>query len=224
MSNLKINPKISISFLEEIKKQKEGIKIIDGIKIKTCPGVYPPQSSFSRASKKLRTIFGDLEGKIVLDIGTGTGIQAIQAIRMGAERVVACDINKSAVKCAQRNIELNNLKDKITVLESDLFKSVPKEKFDLIIANLPIVDFPTSSVVGLSLYDPNLNLHKRLFKQVSTYLKKTGSLVISHANLQTEKDFDIIENLIKKYNLDIYKTIEKRALGYNWKYYRLRLK
>ncbi len=218
------NPEITAKFLRKIKRQKAQIKVIDGIKIKVCSGVFPPQSAFSRSSKKLRTIFGNLKNKIVLDIGTGTGIQSIQAAKMGAKRVLACDINSEVVKCAKSNIKLNNLAHKITIFKSDLFKSIPKQKFDLIIANLPIVDFPTSDVVGLSLYDPGFVLHKRLFKQIHNYLKTTGYLVMPHANLQSENDFKILENLIHKHRLDISRIVQYKTLGYLWRYYRICLR
>jgi release factor glutamine methyltransferase len=215
----KLNPKITKDFLRTIKNQKSIVKKIGGIKIKVCPDVFPPQSNFSRSSKLLHTIFGDLSGKIVLDIGTGTGIQAIQAIKSGAKKVIASDISDKAVSCANYNVKLNNLEKKITVVKSDLFKKIPRKKFDVIIANLPIVDYPTETIVGLSLYDPGLKIHKRLFKEVGDYMKNNAVLIFCHADLQSKEDFFILEELIKKYNFKIVKKIDKRSLGYNWRFY-----
>ena len=77
------------------------------------------------------------EGDTVLDMGTGSGIQAIAAAAK-ASQVLACDINPMAVKCAGVNALLNELDSRIECRVSDLFDSVrPEEKFDLIIFNTP---------------------------------------------------------------------------------------
>ncbi len=92
MKTNKVNPIITQRFLQEIKEQRPILKVIDGIKIKTCRGVFPPQSSFSRSSKKLHNILGNLKSKIILDIGTGTGIQAIHAAKAGAKMIEKKDL------------------------------------------------------------------------------------------------------------------------------------
>lgn len=67
-------------------------------------------------------------GKKVIDIGTGSGIQAETAIKNGAKEVIASDIDKEAVEnCRKKGID---------ALESDLFEKI-KGKFDLIIFNPP---------------------------------------------------------------------------------------
>ena len=63
----------------------------------------------------------------VLDLGTGTGIQALTALEK-TKNVLASDINEEAVK--------NCEKLGINCIKSDLFKNI-KEKFDLIIFNPP---------------------------------------------------------------------------------------
>jgi len=220
----KINPLISQKFLEAIKNQKHKMKVVEGVKIMTCPGVYPPQSGFSRATKKLHNIFGNINGKIILDIGTATGIQAIHAAINGAEKVIATDISKKAVECAKKNVALNNLEDKITVIKSDLFERLPKIKFDVIVANLPIVDYPAQGIVGFALYDHGLKIHKKLFNEAPKYLKNNGSIIFCHANLQSDDDFKIIESIIQKTSLHVTQTFEKKQIGYVWKMYKLKLK
>lgn len=59
----------------------------------------------------------------VLDMGTGSGIQAIVAAATAA-RVVAIDINPEAVRLARENARTNGVADKVTVLEGDLFAPV----------------------------------------------------------------------------------------------------
>ena len=74
-------------------------------------------------------------GMQVLDVGTGSGILAIQAALLGAERVQAMDFDTVAVKAATENVALNHLEDKVSVAHSDLLAQA-KGQGDLIIANI----------------------------------------------------------------------------------------
>lgn len=71
----------------------------------------------------------------VLDLGTGTGILAIAALKLGAEKVLAVDNDKLAVEIARKNIKYNSLRNNFKVNISDGFKNI-RGKFNLIIANL----------------------------------------------------------------------------------------
>lgn len=82
-------------------------------------------------------------GERVLDVGTGSGILAIAAMRMGAESVLATDLEDDAVESAKQNIALNPV-DHIEVISSDLLTNVPADaKYSLVLANmLPVVLVP----------------------------------------------------------------------------------
>jgi ribosomal protein L11 methyltransferase len=56
-----------------------------------------------------------VSGDRVLDMGTGTGILAIAACRLGASHVFAIDVDPQAVEAAQENVELNGVADQVTV-------------------------------------------------------------------------------------------------------------
>lgn len=70
----------------------------------------------------------------VMDVGTGSGILAIAASKLGAKNVLATDISDEAVSAAQENIKLNNI-DNIKVVKANLLKDT-NQKFDLILANI----------------------------------------------------------------------------------------
>lgn len=70
-------------------------------------------------------------GKTVLDMGTGTGVLAIMAAKLGAEHVVAVDIDENSVKNAIENAEANNVQ--IEVLHAS---NVPQGSYSLIMANI----------------------------------------------------------------------------------------
>jgi ribosomal protein L11 methyltransferase len=68
-----------------------------------------------------------------LDFGTGTGILAIAALKLGFKHAVCIDIDPLAIDAAHRNAELNNLEN-IEIKESSI--SLVDGKFDFIAANL----------------------------------------------------------------------------------------
>ncbi len=71
-----------------------------------------------------------------LDLGTGSGIQAIVLAARGY-RVTAVDLNGEAVRCARANAVLNGLESRIEVTEGDLFAPVEDRRFDLVVFNPP---------------------------------------------------------------------------------------
>ncbi len=73
----------------------------------------------------------------VLDVGTGTGILALAAARLGAA-VLAIDVDPEAVAAALENVRLNNLEARILV-EPTLLHTI-RQQFALILANLTTLD------------------------------------------------------------------------------------
>lgn len=80
----------------------------------------------------------------VLDLGTGSGIQALRA-SSHADEVVATDINPRALAYAHFNAALNRVATP-AVRAGDLFEPVANDRFDLIVANPPYVLSPDSSL------------------------------------------------------------------------------
>ena len=74
-----------------------------------------------------------LNGKTVLDHGTGTGVLAIFAKKRGADKVVAVDIDEKSVENAKENAALNNVQ--INVLHTSSF-NFQLSTFNLIMANI----------------------------------------------------------------------------------------
>jgi ribosomal protein L11 methyltransferase len=59
-------------------------------------------------------------GMDVLDVGTGSGILAIAALKLGANRTLACDISTVAVRAATENVAINGLAGRIAVVQGSL--------------------------------------------------------------------------------------------------------
>lgn len=72
----------------------------------------------------------------VLDMGTGTGLGAIAAAQI-SQHITAADINPHAVRCAKINALLNQVDDRVTILESDLFAGLDDTRYDLVLFNPP---------------------------------------------------------------------------------------
>jgi ribosomal protein L11 methyltransferase len=76
----------------------------------------------------------NFQGKEVLDFGSGTGVLAILAEKLGALRILAVDNEEWAIENCHENIERNNVSH-ISVLHADN-TNVVKDKYDIILANI----------------------------------------------------------------------------------------
>lgn len=74
-------------------------------------------------------------GSRVLDVGTGSGILAIAAVKLGASRADGFDIDPMAVKVAKENAALNDCSDKVSFAQSDLLSAVTGV-YDFVTANI----------------------------------------------------------------------------------------
>jgi len=99
-------------------------------------------------------------GMKVLDFGTGSGLLAILAAKLGASNVLAIDNDSLAIENAQENAALNRVGSKMG-LKLGSIDAVPDEKYDLIFANLI------------------LSQVKEFFPRFKRALKKEGLLVAS---------------------------------------------
>lgn len=124
---------------------------------------------------------------IVFDVGTGSGILAIAAKKLGAKEVLAADFDNVAVKVAKENIEKNHLKDEIAIFQSDLLKNF-SGKGDLIIANI-IADIII-----------------KLLPSIKNHLKEDGLFLAS--GIIEDRALDVI-NAVKEHGLYVKEEKEK---------------
>ena len=77
------------------------------------------------------------QGDQVLDLGTGSGILAIAAIKLGAERVVALDIDPQAIQSARQNLRRTKVIDKVNLALGTVPHPVAQAgAFDMAVANV----------------------------------------------------------------------------------------
>ena len=77
----------------------------------------------------------EVKGKRILDMGSGTGVLAIVAAKLGAESVLAVEIDDMAEESVRENIELNGVADKITSVWGDA-SAIEGKEFDIVLANI----------------------------------------------------------------------------------------
>lgn len=107
--------------------------------IELDPGMAFGTGAHPTTSLCLRTLEDVIrEGDEVIDVGTGSGILAIGACRLGASRVLALDLDPVAVSSATENSRLNKLEERIQVVESDLLSVIKGEGSADVMVQLPV--------------------------------------------------------------------------------------
>lgn len=77
----------------------------------------------------------DHKNKSVLDVGTGTGVLAIMAHKLGAQNITVTDIDDWCIDNCRENFELNGL-EKFDILQGTIDKLTLPGTFDIIFANI----------------------------------------------------------------------------------------
>lgn len=121
----------------------------------------------------------------LIDVGTGTGILAFVASKMGVKTVMGTDNDPEAVRVAKENAEINKVDMRLTDKDMNM---IP-EKFDVVVAN--IID-------GVLLKLKELLLQKR---------NPGGSFILS--GIIIENDAEFIEGFLKDTPLKIIERIQK---------------
>jgi release factor glutamine methyltransferase len=162
----------------------------------------------------------------VLDIGTGVGVLAIAYSKEAANRGFACevlgvDISKRALNLAfknalslgffqdRENLFLPEKKVRLKFLRSNLLKSLPLEKFDIIMANLPYLPLRLKEALMPEVsFEPKsalfagkdgLKLYRRLRKEIPSYLHSQSQLIFECSPLQQEE----LKSLFEGFNLTV---------------------
>ena len=114
-------------------------------------------------------------GEVVLDVGTGSAILAMAAVKLGAASAIGVEIDSVAVDCARGYVIQNGLQDRIEVLCGTL-ADLPREKrriADLVLANLD-----RQTILGLA-------------DDLSSLALRGASIMVS--GILTEQEPEIVE-------------------------------
>jgi len=169
-----------------MKLQKGYVKTIyfEDMTFKVSRDVYEPSEDTFLLARNLSVNVGD----VVLDMGTGCGIIAITAIKRGAKKVIAIDINPHATKCTKINGEVNGVSDRLDIICGDLFRPIRTvPSFDLIVFNAPYLP---SEGVGSDWIDlawsggkGGRDIIDRFISEAPKYLKRGGYILMVQSSL-----------------------------------------
>lgn len=147
----------------------------NGITLQVPPEVFHPGFFFStklllRAIKKL-----PLHNRSLLELGAGSGFISMQAEKRGAI-ATASDINPVAIEYLQKNKLRNGCS--IRIIQSDLFKAIPLETFDIIAINPPYYKKNPHSPADYAWYcGKKGEFFERLFDDLGNYMH-TDTIVL----------------------------------------------
>jgi ribosomal protein L11 methyltransferase len=110
----------------------------------------------------------DLGGRFVLDVGTGSGVLAIAAARLGAARVLGIDNDEDAIQSARENMPLNAVADRVVFELADLGTTA-----------IPAADVVTANLTGALLARTAPTLRRAI---------RPGGILIISGVLTSERD------------------------------------
>ncbi|KAL1490724.1 hypothetical protein ABEB36_013373 [Hypothenemus hampei] len=164
------------------KKIEERLQCVTGFdkpKAKLEQYITPPHLG-SHILYTIQSQFGDLDGKLVADLGCGCGALSIGAAVLSASLVVSFEIDEDALQIFQSNIEDHELTN-IDIVQCNVL-TIPSrfyKKFDTVLMNPP---FGTKNNEGLDMkfLEVALNLSNNVV--YSLHKTSTRNHVIKHAN------------------------------------------
>ena len=129
----------------------------------------------------------------ILDLCTGSACIAIAcAYAFPDAEVDALDLSVDALAVAEENIAMHGLEERVVPIQSNLYDSVPKQRYDLIVTNPPYVDaddmadlpdeFRHEPELGLAAGDDGLDLVRTILREAPDHLTETGVLVCEVGN------------------------------------------
>ncbi|MFB6363029.1 50S ribosomal protein L11 methyltransferase [Paenibacillus elgii] len=121
----------------------------DELILELDPGMAFGTGTHATTSLCLRTLERVIQGgEDVIDVGTGSGILAIAAAKLGAKHVLALDLDPVAVSSATENVHLNGQDQQITVKLSDLLQVLNEHKAEATGSGALGVKLPVQVVVA----------------------------------------------------------------------------
>lgn len=128
-----------------------------------------------------------IKAKNILDMCTGSGAIAVSLAKyLDNVEITAVDISTKTLNVAKTNAKNNEVEDKITFIESNLFENIVNEKYDIIVSNPPYIKKDVIKTLNKEVqkepkialdggYD-GLDFYRKITHQSEEYLKFNGYL------------------------------------------------
>lgn len=151
----------------------------------------------------------------VLEIGTGSGVNGLIALKSGAGHVVATDINETAVLNSGFNAGLLGLDSRfetrlVPMSDTGAFSVMgTDEKFDLVLFNPPWFNSRPENISEYALYDEGYSLHRSFVTGLARHLTDNGKAWVE---LGHRKAVELFAEEAELSNLDL-KILRQTRLG-----------
>jgi methylase of polypeptide subunit release factors len=170
--------------LTDIRRAREGIAVDLVGRITIMPHVYVP------ADGSVPAMFAErkdlLANRRVLDIGTGTGVLALLAARLGATTVVATDSNPWAVKNARENAKRLGLDIDVRGPAS-LYDEIADERFDTIMFNAPWIKGEPLTLYDTANFDPGQRVLEGFLRGAAAHLAANGTILLQYSDVSQRR-------------------------------------
>ena len=165
--------------------------VAKGIRLNTLEGENTRPTTERVKEAVFSMLQFDIEGRCVLDLFSGSGQLALEAVSRGASHAVMTDSSKEAVKIIKTNVQKTKLTDSCEVYNCEYKEYISKnkgKKFDLI-----FIDPPYSA----NLVIPSIQslLSADMLKMTSLIVCETGNEDIFENSPALKEKFDIVKHM-----------------------------
>ncbi|WP_407175707.1 methyltransferase [Bradyrhizobium sp. STM 3562] len=172
---------------------------VSGMPLHVLPGVLSPR--LSHGSDALISKWHIEPGATVLDLGCGSGVLGFAALRAGAARLVALDINPQAVLATKINIERLGYSDKAQVRYSDVYSALQSgEQFDVILFAAPYWNRKAKDDLERSCFDEGHKVLASALEGARLWLNADGVMYVVFSD---QGDVGRVMNLIDESGLRV---------------------
>lgn len=146
-----------------------------------------------------------INAKKILDLCTGSGAIAVSLAKyIEDSQITAVDISTKAINVAKLNAKNNNVENQITFVESDLFKQLPKEKYDIIVSNPPYIkkeiikslekEVQKEPQIALDGGYDGLDFYRKIISKADEFLKFNGYICFEIGYDQRDDVLELFKN------------------------------
>ena len=162
--------------------------------------------------------FGDIDDKIIVDLGCGTGIFSIGVAILGAKKIIGFDVDKESIQLAKKHAEQNTLEIDFMVTDVDSVQT----KCDTVLMNPPFGAQKSNQKAdrkfiekGFEIADIIYSIHLATEKTrqfLTRKIPQLGGVIMQRStlSLMLQHTYDHQQKKRKKIQTDVYRIVRKR--------------